>query len=131
MSATGKSTPKADEQVIDPELASLSHPETGNGASTEPAVQDPAAPMGIHESIASAPAPRLTDFVPNWDEAEGIDVEALQVDEDAPGSPTAKIMRAIAPPNAVQPDTKWPPVSPMCPRSLQSVRKVILMRRRL
>lgn len=79
--------------------------------------------MGIHESIASAPAPRLTDFVPNWDEAEGIDVEALQVDEDAPGSPTAKIMRAIAPPNAVQPDTKWPPVSWMSSKPLRCVQK--------
>lgn len=97
--------------MIDPELASMSQPTPTNGASGDNALRDPAAPMGIHDSIASAPAPRLTDFVPNWDEAEGIDVEALQVDEDAPGSPTAKIMRAIAPPNAVQPDTKWPAVS--------------------
>jgi hypothetical protein len=72
--------------------------------------------MGITESIASAPAPRLNDFSydPNAVDYE-IDIEAAleraAKDEDMPGSPTSKIMRAIAPPQAGMVDVRWPAVS--------------------
>ncbi|WVQ80385.1 hypothetical protein IAT38_002490 [Cryptococcus sp. DSM 104549] len=71
--------------------------------------------MGITESIASAPDPRPGDFVPpRMEEDGGIDLEALerQVDDDMPGSPTGKLMRAIAPPHATQPNPQWPAPPP-------------------
>lgn len=70
--------------------------------------------LGITESIAQAPDPKPGDFMPpRLGEDEGIDLEALesQVDDDMPGSPTAKLMRAIAPPLALQSQPIWPAVS--------------------
>jgi hypothetical protein len=73
--------------------------------------------MGISESIAAAPAPRPTDFNydPNEPELREIDVQAAlkddPEDEDAPGSPTAKLLKAFAPPQALLADHKWGPVS--------------------
>jgi hypothetical protein len=122
---SGTHTPAAnDEPMIDPELASLPAPANphrptppNNGALASGTEElEPPLTMSITESIAAAPAPRPTDFMPNLDDQEaGIDLDALQVDEDAPGSPTAKVMRAIAPPNAAQLDQKWPAVSPIHP----------------
>lgn len=86
-----------------------------NGSGSAAELPKPPA-MGITESIASAPAPRPTDFSydPNAAEYE-IDIEAAleraSKDEDMPGSPTSKIMRAIAPPQASVADVKWPVVS--------------------
>lgn len=44
---------------------------------------------------------------------EGLDLEALDqaVEEGAPGSPTAKLMKVIAPPNAAQSNANWSAVS--------------------
>jgi hypothetical protein len=76
--------------------------------------------MGISESLAAAPAPRATDFSydPNEPEMPEINVRATLKgdpdDEDAPGSPTAKLLRAFAPPQALLADHKWGPVSQMC-----------------
>ncbi|KAK8845459.1 hypothetical protein IAR55_006172 [Kwoniella newhampshirensis] len=128
------------EPVIDPELMDLPAPphhrptpptstDDANGTTTKsPAAGNnnnneaekeyqhpPREPgtMGIIESIASAPDPRPTDFQVPKD--EGIDLEALENaadDMDIPGSPTAKLMRAIAPPNATQPNPNWPPPPP-------------------
>lgn len=70
--------------------------------------------LGITESIAQAPDPKPGDFMPpRLGEDEGIDLEALegQMDDDMPGSPTAKLMRAIAPPLALQSQPIWPAVS--------------------
>ena len=53
------------------------------------------------------------------DEQE-IDLSALDAANEEggpPGSPQAKLMKAIAPPNATQPDAKWPPVSATLPPS--------------
>lgn len=86
-----------------------------NGLSSGVDIPNPPA-MGITESIASAPAPRPTDFSydPNAADYE-IDIEAALEraarDEDMPGSPTSKIMKAIAPPQAGMADVKWPTVS--------------------
>ncbi|EIW67988.1 hypothetical protein TREMEDRAFT_63872 [Tremella mesenterica DSM 1558] len=67
----------------------------------------PDAPMGITESIASAPNPRHTDFTPP-------DFDKVEEEEEGgiPGSPTTKAIRAVAPPNAMMPDPKWPPPPP-------------------
>ncbi|WWD22405.1 hypothetical protein CI109_106896 [Kwoniella shandongensis] len=138
--ATGENTPSQAGQsasadpVIDPELMDLpapphhrptpppsSHTDHHNGTSTSNADKSPVeqqpprepGTMGIIESIASAPDPRPTDFQVPKD--EGIDLEALENaadDMDIPGSPTAKLMRAIAPPNATQPNPNWPPPPP-------------------
>ena len=75
--------------------------------------------MGITASIAAAPAPRPTDFSYNPNEAidlTDIDVQAALEepagdDEDAPGSPTARLLRAMAPPMALLADHKWSAVS--------------------
>jgi hypothetical protein len=89
-----------------------------NGSHADTDLPNPPA-MGITESIASAPAPRPTDFLydPNAADYE-IDIEAAleraSKDEDMPGSPTSKIMRAIAPPQAGMADVKWPTVSYTC-----------------
>ncbi|OCF45217.1 hypothetical protein I317_01020 [Kwoniella heveanensis CBS 569] len=71
--------------------------------------------MGITESIASAPNPRQSDFPPpDQIQDDGLDLEALGqlADDDMPGSPTAKLMRVIAPPNAVMAAPTWPPPPP-------------------
>lgn len=83
--------------MIDPELASLPAPGS----------------LSITESIAQAPNPRPADFSMLPLTHEELDLSALDPAslEGAPGSPTAKLMKAIAPPNAAQPDTKWPTVS--------------------
>ena len=47
---------------------------------------------------------------------EELDLEALEAaaqEGGPPGSPAQKLMRAIAPANATQPDAKWPSVSAM------------------
>ncbi|WVQ76368.1 hypothetical protein IAR50_006033 [Cryptococcus sp. DSM 104548] len=74
--------------------------------------------LGIHESIAQAPDPKPGDFMPprlGEDDAEEVfDLDALrgQVDDDIPGSPTAKLMRVIAPQQAVQQVPVWPQPPP-------------------
>ncbi|WVQ93804.1 hypothetical protein IAU59_000882 [Kwoniella sp. CBS 9459] len=71
--------------------------------------------MGITESIASAPNPRAAEFPPpDQLQDDGLDLEALGqlADDDMPGSPTAKLMRVIAPPNAVMAAPTWPPPPP-------------------
>ena len=82
---------------IDPELASLPAPGT----------------LSITESILQAPNPRPADFSMMPITSSDIDITALDEAslDGAPGSPTAKLMKAIAPPNAAQPDAKWAPVS--------------------
>jgi hypothetical protein len=132
LESASRDTPTAaEEPMIDPELADLpppphhrATPPNGSSAAAPAESGDhldfpPQLAMSITESIAAAPPPRPTDFLPNLEDQEpGIDLDALEVDEDAPGSPTAKVMRAIAPPNASQPDPKWPPVSSslFCPQ---------------
>ena len=85
---------------IDPELASLPAPGT----------------LSITESILQAPNPRPADFSMMPITSSDIDITALDEAslDGAPGSPTAKLMKAIAPPNAAQPDAKWAPVSALC-----------------
>lgn len=104
------------DSMIDPELIALPPPTPPpiNGSSSSSALpREPGAPMTIIESIASAPNPRTTDFtIPPMTE-EWIDIETL--DQDAqngtPGSPAAKLMKVIAPPNATQAESRWPAVS--------------------
>ena len=69
--------------------------------------------MTITESIALAPQPRTTDFSMLPLSEEGINLDALgtPVDDGSPGSPTSKLMRAIAPPNAAQTNPNWQAVS--------------------
>ncbi|WVR03484.1 hypothetical protein IAU60_000475 [Kwoniella sp. DSM 27419] len=120
------------DHMIDPELADLPAPPHHNpsppaGINGSDMPGDHAGPldstaplrepgtMGITESIASAPNPRPADFPPpDQLQNEGIDLEALGqlADDDMPGSPTAKLMRAIAPPNAVMAVPTWPPPPP-------------------
>ena len=73
--------------------------------------------MSITQSIASAPDPRPADFtMTQLENNEEIDLEALDAataEGGPPGSPAQKLMRAIAPANATQVDTKWPAVSPV------------------
>ena len=112
---------RSGEPIIDPELADLPAPPHLRSASTNGAgngstahLREPGGPMSITESIASAPNPRPADFSMLPISKEEIDLEALDVATEEggiPGSPTAKLMRAIAPPNASQPDPKWPAVS--------------------
>lgn len=94
-SETEKDT--TNDSQIDPELASLPAPGT----------------LSITESILQAPNPRPADFSMMPITSSDIDLAALDEAtlEGAPGSPTAKLMKAIAPPNAAQPDAKWPAVS--------------------
>ncbi|WWC85944.1 uncharacterized protein L201_000814 [Kwoniella dendrophila CBS 6074] len=75
--------------------------------------------MGIRESIASAPNPRPADFPPPdqlTNETLNIDLDAIaQIaaeSENMPGSPTAKMMRAIAPPTAIMTNPEWAPPPP-------------------
>jgi len=99
------------EAMIDPELASLPAPGS----------------LSITESIAQAPNPRPADFSMLPLTHEELDLSALDPAslEGAPGSPTAKLMKAIAPPNAAQPDTKWPTVSdPTTSRCVPRKRKM-------
>jgi hypothetical protein len=72
-------------------------------------------PLGITASIAQAPNPRPSDF--NYTQiidppstSEGLDYDTI-MNDDTPGSPTTKIMKAVVPHNAAQLEPKWPPVS--------------------
>lgn len=126
--ASTRVTPKGEspagaEPQIDPELADLPPPpHHSNGAAVPPPLPlrdtpyPPRAPgetMGITESIATAPNPHTTDFSPlPFTTDDSIDVQALDAAaEGDPGSPTARLLRAIAPPNAAQPNPNWAPVS--------------------
>ncbi|KAL1407098.1 hypothetical protein Q8F55_006511 [Vanrija albida] len=119
--------PAAAEPVIDPELADLPPPpHHSNGAASSSAnaaainrdtpypPRQPGDPMGITESIASAPNPHHAEFSPlPFTQDSSIDVTALDdAADNAPGSPNARLLRAIAPPNAAQPNPNWPPPPP-------------------
>ncbi|WVW81967.1 hypothetical protein I302_103970 [Kwoniella bestiolae CBS 10118] len=133
---SGANTP-SHEPVIDPELMDLPAPphhnnntsiETSNGtqpqaqegeaASNEYDIHGEGVGMGIRESIASAPNPRPADFPPpdQLNENLSLDMDAIaQIaaeNDDMPGSPTAKMMRAIAPPTAIMTNPEWPPPPP-------------------
>ena len=88
--------------MIDPELADLPAP---------PHHLEPGT-LSITESILQAPNPRPADFsmMPITGDVDVADLSEVNLD-GPPGSPTAKLLKAIAPPNAAQPDNKWPPVS--------------------
>lgn len=137
--ATPKGASPGGEPEIDPALADLPAPphHGSNGSAsanaqgtpgaggasasaTASAVRDspyplrvPGEPTSISESIASAPNPHTADFSPlPFTQDASIDVTALDdAATDEPGSPTARLLRAIAPPNAAQPTQNWPPVS--------------------
>ncbi|WWD09091.1 hypothetical protein V865_007211 [Kwoniella europaea PYCC6329] len=127
------------EPVIDPELMDLPAPphhnnnnnnsnstdnnangtqQEGEGESKEYDIHGTSSGMGIRESIASAPNPRPADFPPpdQLNENLSLDMDAIaQIaaeNEDMPGSPTAKMMRAIAPPTAIMTNPEWPPPPP-------------------
>lgn len=127
------------ETMIDPELADLPAPSRHASASAQPedttnndhtnGSSDVAPaistlysfdtghiPLGITESIAQAPNPRPSDFnytqladVPLSQENR-LDFDTI-MNNDTPGSPTTKIMKAVVPHNAAQADPKWAPVS--------------------
>lgn len=113
------------EPMIDPELMDLPapphvhHPDSPNGTPSAEttsyltSARDPSSVMTITESIALAPQPRTTDFSMLPLNEEGIDLEALDAaaEDGTPGSPTAKLMKVIAPPNAAQVTSNWPAVS--------------------
>lgn len=102
----------AAEPMIDPELADLPPPPHHSSNGSNGSTRIPGEPTSITESIASAPNPHTTDFSPlpfTQDESQ------IPVVDDEPGSPTARLLRALAPPNAAQPDPKWPPVSSFPP----------------
>lgn len=120
-----KSTGPSD-TIIDPDLADLPapkhvhRPDSANGNPSieitsypPPGTRDLGASMSITESIALAPQPRTTDFSMLPLNEDGIDLQALDAaaDDGTPGSPTSKLMKAIAPPNAAQASSNWPAVS--------------------
>ncbi|BEJ16698.1 hypothetical protein CspHIS471_0600990 [Cutaneotrichosporon sp. HIS471] len=74
----------------------------------------PGEPTTITETIASAPNPHNADFSPlPFTQDETMDPLALDAAaEEEPGSPTARLLRAIAPPNATQPNPNWPSPPP-------------------
>ncbi|CAK9779372.1 hypothetical protein CC85DRAFT_288672 [Cutaneotrichosporon oleaginosum] len=74
----------------------------------------PGEPTTITETIASAPNPHNADFSPlPFTQDETMDPLALDAAaEEEPGSPTARLLRAIAPPNATQPNPNWPAPPP-------------------
>jgi hypothetical protein len=125
------------EGMIDPELADLPAPSRHASASAQP--EDAAnndhsngiqaapvstlysfdtdhIPLGITESIAQAPNPRPSDFNYNQladvplSQENRLDFDTI-MNNDTPGSPTTKIMKAVVPHNAAQAEPKWPPVS--------------------
>ncbi|ORY34293.1 hypothetical protein BCR39DRAFT_517517 [Naematelia encephala] len=107
----------ATDAMIDPDLVNLPPPARNgiNNSSSTATPRDSNSQMTITESIARAPNPRTTDFqISNINNEGWIDVDVIEqanaaaAEDDVPGSPTAKIMRAIAPSNATQPETKWP-----------------------
>lgn len=74
--------------------------------------------LGITESIAQAPNPRPSDFnytqiVDPPSTSDGLDYDTI-MNDDTPGSPTTKIMKAVVPHNAAQVEPKWPSVSGIC-----------------
>ncbi len=93
---------ETENHMIDPELADLPAP---------PHHLEPGT-LSITESILQAPNPRPADFsmLPITGESDVTDLSEINLD-GPPGSPTAKLLKAIAPPNAAQPDNKWSPVS--------------------
>ena len=118
------------EIAVDPELLALAAPsdllqsDSANGRSpidntlSYPTsdLREPGAPMTITESIALAPQPRTTDFSMLPLHEEGIDLGALEkaAEDGTPGSPTGKLMKTIAPPNAAQSHSNWSSVSEGC-----------------
>lgn len=137
VSHEGTPVPNA-ETMIDPELADLPAPsrhasasaqpeevtnnDHSNGSQVEPVVSTLYSfdtghpPLGITESIAQAPNPRPSDFnytqladVPLQNENR-FDYDTI-MNNDTPGSPTTKIMKAVVPHNAAQAEPKWAPVS--------------------
>lgn len=98
----------AAEPMIDPELADLPPPPHHSSNGSNGSTRIPGEPTSITESIASAPNPHTTDFSPLPFTQEESQIPII---DDEPGSPTARLLRALAPPNAAQPDPKWPPVS--------------------
>ncbi|WVO14863.1 hypothetical protein L204_102502 [Cryptococcus depauperatus] len=121
-SHTANNQPLIDPDLIDTSSATSQKASSKSASSSVSAKQQPPVTqrspyhepytMGITESIASAPDPKPGDFMPPrlGEEEGGIDLEALesQVDDDIPGSPTAKLMRAIAPQSAVASQPTWP-----------------------
>ncbi|KAK4684293.1 hypothetical protein P7C73_g5892, partial [Tremellales sp. Uapishka_1] len=116
-SSSAHATPAPTEPMIDPELMDLPPPPHLHKPPTPPqptpsaapALPIPGEPMGITQSIASAPNPHHTDFsILPFNAEGGIDLDQIDTTlDDGPGSPTAKVMRAIAPPNAAQPNPTW------------------------
>ena len=135
----GTPVPPAD-AMIDPELADLPAPSRAASASgrqeevantennnhpspvasaltsTLYSYDTTSGPLGITESIALAPNPRPSDFnytqladVPEMNDNR-LDFDTI-MNNDTPGSPTTKIMKAVVPHNAAQAEPKWPPVS--------------------
>jgi hypothetical protein len=134
----GTPVPNA-ETMIDPELADLPIPSPHESASAQPeeitnndltndtSADAPALstlysfdtdhiPLGITESIAQAPNPRPSDF--NYTQLADVPVSSENrldfdtiMNNDTPGSPTTKIMKAVVPHNAAQAEPKWAPVS--------------------
>jgi hypothetical protein len=139
--ASHEATPvPANDAMIDPELADLPAPSRTASASgqkgeiannennNEPpggasalfstlyGLDNTPGPLGITESIALAPNPRPSDFnytqladVPEMSDNR-LDFDTI-MNNDTPGSPTTKIMKAVVPHNAAQAEPKWPPVS--------------------
>jgi hypothetical protein len=130
-----------EDSAIDPSLADLPAPSRPGSASAQPEEHpndDPTdangsglnaieqattlysfdeahIPLGITESIAQAPNPRPSDFnytqiVDPPSTSEGLDYDTI-MNDDTPGSPTTKIMKAVVPHNAAQVEPKWPAVS--------------------
>ncbi|ODO01960.1 hypothetical protein L198_02691 [Cryptococcus wingfieldii CBS 7118] len=109
-------TPQAPIPPLPTDL-SHSHSHTPQPPRHYPSYHEPHT-LGIHDSIAQAPDPKPGDFMPprlGEDDADEVfDLDALkgQVDDDIPGSPTAKLMRVIAPQQAVQQVPVWPQPPP-------------------
>jgi hypothetical protein len=129
------------EGMIDPELADLPAPSRHASGSAQPedagnndhsngtqaapvstlySFDTDHIPLGITESIAQAPNPRPSDF--NYNQLADVplaqenrlDFDTI-MNNDTPGSPTTKIMKAVVPHNAAQAEPKWPPVSHLFP----------------
>lgn len=141
MSAVNSSrvTPKGESPggapEIDPALADLPpppHHSNGSASASGPAANTsaitaasniprdspyplrvPGEPTSITESIATAPNPHTADFSPlPFTQDASIDVVSLDdAAGEEPGSPTARLLRAIAPPGAAQPNPTWARVS--------------------
>lgn len=101
--------------MIDPELADLPPPPHHHMPEDDalPVLTREPGQMSITESIAQAPNPKPADFSMLPITNEDMDLTTLDPSamDGPPGSPSARLLKAIAPPNAAQPDSKWQPVS--------------------